>query len=350
RVDAQTSKAVQGVLNIVNAQGRAVDGFKGMREHAQHAHGATEALTEAAHEMIAEFMSIEAVKDALEQTWQSIEKGTEKVKAFYKSAAGAESLPRYLEDNAGFVQRSSALSTAYGQKIEDVNKLREQIAIGVSPDTPDATVRQYEDSALRTQKFTGAAPETVFQAEKKLRETYPQLSVPGAENSVEFMRERGGMNAEQFNQFLDTTLPGFQMMKTPLRDVEALAAVSARAGADISPALKQLMLKLPELSNPDRKGGAVITHGDSLEGIVGDLQKAYNENPAQFVKDVGRRAAPGVAYLVNHPEAIAQARQQVDTFGTGAIKHIEESREQDPRYRAAHLNEQIETARDNVVL
>src|SRR5581483_10749154 len=69
-----------------------------------------------------------------------------------------------------------------------------------------------------------------------------------------------------------------------------------------------------------------------------------------FVKDVGRRAAPGVAYLVNHPEAIAQARQQVDTFGTGAIKHIEESREQDPRYRAAHLNEQIETARDNVVL
>ena len=100
--------------------------------------------------------------------------------------------------------------------------------------------------------------------------------------------------------------------------------------------------------NPDRKGGAVITHGDSIEGIVGDLSNEMNTNMPQFLKDVGRRAAPAVAFLREHPEVIQQARQDVDTFKPYAVNRMQEGMEKSDKFRGVHLGESIEQAQQNL--
>ena len=192
-------------------------------------------MKDAAHELVAEFLGFEGIKSILEQTWESLEKGVEAIKNFHKSAAGAESQPRYLGHTDEFEKRSTALSTAYGMDVNQVvNPLRDKIATDVPFNTPDQIVRQIRGNRPEHIQVHGPVPQDVFSAEKKLRETYSNLGVGQAEDAVELFRERGGMKADELNQFLDTTLSGFQLNKTPLRDVETLGTVASAPEPSIS--------------------------------------------------------------------------------------------------------------------
>ncbi len=352
-LQAEESQAVGAFLRVVDAQKKGEQGFQRMKDEGVRLKEVVSGVGNEIKNMVAGFLGFEAGKELFKKVTEEIMAGREALIKFHEEMRGGATIGANLDNLPGFKSRSLALSSAYGVPIEQIAKFREQVAVKTS-DLTEGKRQELENSALEYYHTTGQDPLRSAEAARKLIETHPGMSFKGAFNNIEFLRQKGGLFADEQLELGGMVDPSLAALNIPIDQRNAILAMSGKAGGKdsmVARGIKEALFKFGELADPNRHGGAVITHKGDLLAEFQDLEKLQEKDPEEFNKILGKRAAPAVSFVVQHPEMfkklLAESREAT---GGDLIEEISKKQQADKETAMALRGAQTEQVEKNAPL
>lgn len=348
-VNAEEGKAVAAFMRIFEAQKKVEGGLGEIHGRAKETESGFEKLSDKvgdvaseALSMVTAFASLEGVKEIIKSVMEELEHAREELREFHE-AGSASTMPRYINDIAGYNKRSLQLSDSFGV---DVKSVIEPLRSEVAEENPKDTNQQVfakEESALHYHALDPSIdPKDVAKAEHNLMTGYG-MDLQHAEGNVRWLQENGNLKpADQvaLGQQLDL---GFQSRGIGVDDRNAFMAMIAESGGKESSVGKGLLALQFDQDKLAKKG--IVSQKGDIFSEMQQIQDYIGKNGSAGVEDqVGMRIGPALNYFIKHQDEFRQLKSSAQKAPANLLEQRVERAESQTAYgdaeAAARSNQQ----------
>lgn len=346
-VTAEVARAVEGLLKVNAAAGKVSDGLKQSKDHGTQLTHTLEGVGDGLKDIIRDAAGFAGVSAMMLTTFhkvtEELAEENELLKRFIETARGGMSLPANIRDPIGYLKTNLDLSKEFGIDKEAVNAVRQQVGVEagwLSPDQQMGITR----SALGLQDLIHASASDSARVEDSLVSGFA-MTPKAAENMMLTMRNVAHVDIGEQAQLLPEVAPILESMKMGPDQFAAALGTLQQSGGDVGQltrGFREALMKMEGLSDPNRKGGAIL-HGGDLQSQLAELEKLRETNPAEFETLMGRRSAPAIAYLAGHRNQFAQELALVHAESQqDQAQKIIDSFNQHPQIAAQSLDKKLD--------
>jgi hypothetical protein len=328
-VDAESAKAVDAFLRVVDAQKKTGDGSRDAARHGREHNAVLEKGAEITREfasgiqnLVLQFLSFEGIKKILEDMVEQMLKLNEARNKFYEGGGQrALSLPLYLNAPGGaaaFMQQSASISQGTGFDVNQVNQLRYLAGVRAAAGTDKTTIDQQVRSILSFAENTGEKPEAVLNITQDLRNAFNKMTEKQALGLVQAMRDMGGLPVDQQEGALQKALQMAPAIGLGPGDIGGIMGIAGHAGGDPSRTAQGLLMSLTKI--PELLQQGLLKPDSSVQGYLQQLNTLQQTNPAamaQITREVGPRISGAIAFAAQHPELFAAGQAGAEKYMTG---------------------------------